>query len=262
MQSNEVCEPGSKEEADAKYDWLSARDKAADMATRLEEQGISNQIYNRLVEPFVVCRDVMTFTRPQIESMFLLRHPWHWHYEDGRKEGNYRVWEDKVNLTFPTEYNFQDLSIKLRKAIMSSSPKVLEAGEWHLPFITDEDRLNAPQSYADVWNNTSLINLSSARCAMTSYSTNKGRSLEQELDLANRLIKENHWSPFEHQAQALSEDYRDYTTDAPKLNMELPKGLEARITNSVSNPGMFDVDFYSRNLKGYIQARALLDGDS
>ena len=263
--------------------WNQARRNAVQSSDRLTELGLSKQLTNRLIEPWVECRDVMTFTRGEIEGFFRLRHPWHYVEKDmaaGLTPEPYNeratVWEDEVNLKFPAEYNIQALAIEMKKAMDESTPVKLKhygaAGQWHLPFITDEDK----QWFIDKYDiekqgsvdpdtgchesgtfHNDLIKLSAARCAMTSYNTNKGRSIETELDLADRLMKDHHWSPFEHQAQAIKSEY---WSDIEHLGTrfdgqfdEIPKGMQLRISNDMSH------SLWSNNFQGIVQARALLD---
>jgi len=163
--------------------------------------------------------------------------------EDKWEEFAVEIEPTTPNLTFPAEYNIQDLAIKMRAAMNASKPTVLSEGDLHLPFVTEEDlqRLaepspgNVPEVNDYV---LQAIKISAARCAMTSYSVNKGKTLESELDLANRLLKDNHMSPFEHQAQAVE-----------NLGVEWSKGW-----THVDREG----NMWSANLLGWKQARHLI----
>ena len=74
----------------------------------------------------------------------------------------------------------------------------MQPGEWHLPFIADEER----ERYGFI----DLIKLSVARCASTSYKTVDGfdMTLERAKAIFDKLItsKPMHASPAEHVAQA------------------------------------------------------------
>ncbi|MDX1407863.1 MAG: hypothetical protein R3330_07010, partial [Saprospiraceae bacterium] len=77
-----------------------------------------------------------------------------------------------------------------------SDPELLEEGEWHMPYLRDEDWDDAV-SYGD------LISISVARCARVSYLTQDGvRDQQKDLDLYKRLVEANpmHASPLEHVA--------------------------------------------------------------
>lgn len=88
-----------------------------------------------------------------------------------------------------------DLALAMAKAMNHSIPKKLLASEWHLPYITEED---LKTGLAEL----SLVKASAGRCARTSYLTLDGRrSLDEDIKLAERLLKNGHMSPFQHQAR-------------------------------------------------------------
>ena len=75
----------------------------------------------------------------------------------------------------------------------ASEPEALDYGEWHLPYISEKE-LQDPMK--------SLIQVSAARCARTSYSNHDGTApdLIKDLGLFMNLVTLNHLNPFEHQA--------------------------------------------------------------
>lgn len=89
----------------------------------------------------------------------------------------------------------------------ASTPKELEFGQWHLPFVRPEDpalvaeHLGTDEDAAvlDV-----LLKLSVARCARTSYKDHFGKvpSIEKDINLHDALVVAQpvHASPAEHQA--------------------------------------------------------------
>lgn len=88
-----------------------------------------------------------------------------------------------------------DFGIAIAKAIRASSPRRLERGEWHLPYIREEDLLEkcTPIQFAEA---------SSGKCARTSYLTHDGvRSIKEDLRLASDLLASGHMSPFQHPAR-------------------------------------------------------------
>lgn len=83
----------------------------------------------------------------------------------------------------------------IRDALAASVPKLLRKGEYHLPYITEEERAVLPLF--------KLIRISIARCARVSYLTHDGvRDLDKDVDLFNKLDSQNppHYSPMEHVA--------------------------------------------------------------
>jgi len=284
MQSKEVWEPSSTDAKLAEEQWLEARDKAVYHAEQLAAQGVSNQIYNRLIEPWVTTRCICTST--EWDGFFKLIHPWHKetkgicnifnkfsridvqepvlpcpkcgsHFTDLKIA---KVWGDEVDLNFPTEYNVHSLAIKMKKAMDKSTPVLLQEGEYHLPFITKEDVTDVMKLMADgtVKDENIYIKLSAARCA--SYDHNgKGRSLEMELDLAERLQAENHWSPFDHQAMAIDESASmcNKSMDTEPTTMfsvtGIPNGMELRVSSDDS------CALWSNNFQNWVQAREVLE---
>lgn len=120
------------------------------------------------------------------------------------------------------EPHFQRLAKLVRSAIEASKPKHLNAGEWHLPLIQDEDHVLArdlvESSFASANErvpsgpnlntlvNNLLAKVSVGRCARVSYLTHDGkRDLKEDVALYNKLIVQEplHASPAEHVAQAL-----------------------------------------------------------
>lgn len=96
---------------------------------------------------------------------------------------------------------FQALAKCIKYALMNSVPKELKEDEWHLPFITDEDRDNINLGKED------LLKMSVARCARTSYNNHLGKtpSYEEDMKLYARLLgsEPRHSSPADQPAQAM-----------------------------------------------------------
>ncbi len=160
--------------------WYEARDRAVDMAERFDAAGYHKQVVNRLLEPFSHINVVVTST--SWANFFALRdHP------DAQPE---------IRL----------LAIAMREAIEASTPRILRHGEWHLPYVLDEER--------KIHHIDSLKKLSSARCARTSYRTHEGKAPDYDSDVAlfDRLVDDEplHASPTEHQATPDSMVYKPY----------------------------------------------------
>lgn len=86
----------------------------------------------------------------------------------------------------------QDFGIAIGRAIMNSDPTDLVPGEWHLPYVDEDDR----KEESDI---DKLVRISCGRCARTSYLTHEGiRSREEDLRLTDGLQKNGHMSPLEH----------------------------------------------------------------
>lgn len=93
-----------------------------------------------------------------------------------------------------------------REAMRISEPIEIGEGQWHLPYIRDEDREWAaykdPSRTLGASANWTLARISAARVARTSYLTMDGkRDYEDDIRLYNDvLIKGPHWSPLEQVA--------------------------------------------------------------
>ncbi len=158
-----------------KHQWKVAAERAADCAAILMELGAHKQVANRILEPFQWMRTLITST--EWDNFFELRcHP------DAQPE-------------------FQSLARAIQEAMESSTPVrrhrgMPKAGEWHLPYVTDDER--------GLYRDELLRKFSTARCARVSYLTHDGQNPEiaKDLELYERLVgsKPIHASPTEHQA--------------------------------------------------------------
>lgn len=154
----------------AKLVWgLSA--KAASLSARvLGALGVHKQTANRVVEPFTWSHVIVSST--DWENFFNLRC-----HEDAQPE-------------------IRQLAELMREALAASLPIYCTNGDWHLPYITDQERIDYPVR--------DLIKMSAARCARVSYLTHDGKnpSRDKDLSLYDRLVGSVplHASPVEHQA--------------------------------------------------------------
>jgi thymidylate synthase ThyX len=156
----------------AKIDWLDARDKAVEVAERLEKLGLHKQLSSRLLEPFAHITVVLTAT--DMENFFSLR----------AREA--------------AQPEFQKLAYLMLGAYNASKPTPLATGEWHIPF---GDRM------PDGLSPSEKLKVATARCARTSYLTFDGEiNVQKDFELHDQLAASGHWSPFEHCAKALWSD--------------------------------------------------------
>lgn len=151
--------------------WLEARDSAARYATKLGSLGVHKQNINRLIEPWMHIRVVLTAT--DFDNWFTLRD-----HKDAHPE-------------------IKKLAIAMKEALTTSNPRLLKSGEWHLPFINDNENFDIDTA----------LKVSTARCARTSYNNFDGTNdISKDIELFNKLIVQEplHASPAEHQAQVPS----------------------------------------------------------
>lgn len=172
----------------AQSNWHMAARLAADGAQAMTEIGAHKQIVNRLLEPFTYIDVVVTAT--DYANWFMLRdHP------DAQPE-------------------IQELARLMKAAYNISRPVTRLHGEWHLPYITDED-WDAAYSYCKIGRLTRdeppykekleiVRKVSVARCARVSYKAFDGTvaPIEKEIELFDKLLVSQplHASPAEHQA--------------------------------------------------------------
>lgn len=154
----------------AKDCWIGAAYKTACIAKEMHELGLHKQVVNRILEPFQYIHVVVSST--EWDNFFGLRdHP------DAQPE-------------------IQELAKVKRIALNESIPVLRKEGEWHLPYITEEERSMYPIQY--------LRDMSSARCCRVSYlkHDNTAPNIQDDLLLCEKLKKSNpiHASPFEHVA--------------------------------------------------------------
>lgn len=95
-----------------------------------------------------------------------------------------------------TQPDFDVVATEMKMLHINSTPKILDPGEWHLVYLTEEDKSLPLETQ---------LKVSAARCARTSYMRlGKLSGVEEDVDLCDRLLGDPpHASPFEHQAQAL-----------------------------------------------------------
>ncbi len=242
MQANE--ELGRVEKTKAYDVWMFAMESAIAAAEGMcllgyddegKMIGAHKQIVNRLLEPF--SHITVMFSGTEWSNFFALRI------------------HDKA------EPHIRMLAEKIKESIDNAPVELLNPGEWHLPWIREEDYADA-DSFArhcsDVYPNNSeprsasqiassnLKKLSTARCASTSYKTVEGfdMTLDKALLLHEKLAKDipMHASPMEHVAQADhfgDEMTRRGTTTKTWLN-----------------------DDEHRNFVGFRQYRAMLPGNT
>jgi hypothetical protein len=151
----------------------------------LDKLGVHKQVANRVIEPWSHISVVVTAT--ELNNFFSLRY-----HKDAQPE-------------------FYELAKKMYDVISKSIPNRLKPGDWHLPFVTADDLLEAERtSFLERGDNSGvlfmLLKISAARCARVSYLNhdNKFPTVKEDIDLYERLAyhKPMHASPLEHQACA------------------------------------------------------------
>lgn len=174
MQANEELDPLTIRSANGL--WLEGAKQAASIAELLSQIGAHKQLVNRTIEPYLWANGIVTST--EWDNWFELRA-----HEDAQPE-------------------IHELALAMRNAIMSSTPRLLNLGEWHLPYISEEERNDS--FFKIPANHNMLKKISAARCCRVSYLKHDGTvpDVNDDLALFSRLAGAVplHASPLEHQA--------------------------------------------------------------
>ena len=158
--------------------WLDAKHVAVSEAKYIADLGVHKSVVNRLLEPFMWHTVVVTAT--EWEGFFAQR------------------------CSPLAQPEIRVAAEMMREAYLASEPTLIQTGDWHLPYITEEDIqevLSDPGRDMPVF--ATLARVSAARCARVSYLTHDGkRSLDADLALYDRLVSADPWhaSPLEHPA--------------------------------------------------------------
>jgi thymidylate synthase ThyX len=244
--------PGDKVSSDvaemAERVWKDAARSAATYADMMAGLGVHKSIVNRIIEPYIHVHCLMTGVEAGWMNFFGLR------------------------LDKAADPTLQALAEECWKVWNESEPQKLEPGEWHLPFIDQSDHRAMMKEFVidrmeqnNRPDEPTLVQaaerglrdaleikkrISAARCARLSYQsfeTGKRSTIEEDLNLFNRLVGGPvlHASPCEHQA---TPDTRE------------PFDLGRPMTNPPLGP--WSHSELHGNLKGWVQHRKLLSGEA
>jgi hypothetical protein len=213
--------------------WKAARYPAVGVHWFLDKIGVHKEVCNRLLNPWQWVRETLTGT--ELDNFYNLRL-----HRDAQKD---------VYVLAKAMYQAQE----------KSSPELLQAGEWHVPYVgtyREGGKLVYADTNGDRISSEEAIKCSAARCARSSYDKHDGTStnLKNDLKLYQRLIDSDpaHASPCEHIGTPM---------EYPEIEMD--QGIEYY---DDTNVGWSHVDkegfFWSGNFKGWIQYRKLLNNEA
>lgn len=239
-------------------DHLLARDYAIERAMNQSAKGLTKQIVNRYLEPFMYHKVLATGT--EWENFLALR----------AAEG--------------AEIHIQDLAYKLLDVMNASTPRMLKAGEWHIPF---GDRIDSNEIYelykkghkpgqvTDDFICEMELKIATARCARTSYDNFDGTSdFIKDIELHDRLVEGGHWSPMEHSARCMTQD-EFYTYS--KTVIIPTKDLDDYEAKHSDHPDWYEINNYTgdhnqntvltefgwcKNFRGFISYRHLFSNEN
>lgn len=154
---------------------------AVGMAYPLLKMGVHKQWANRYLEPFERIEVLVSAT--SYNNFFILRD-----HADAQPE-------------------IRQLAQKMKKLLKENQPRTLQEGEWHLPFVTKEERKNHSTEQCVI--------MSTARSARVSYGLFNGKpaNLGEDKKLYHKLVVSEpmHSSPTEHPAQAVKGRWANFS---------------------------------------------------
>lgn len=218
-----------------KQAWYKAKMLAISVAQAFADAGYHKQIYNRLLESWQMQKSVVSAT--EVDNFFWLRD------------------DDQADPTI------HELARVMRQAMAESTPELLEAGQWHLPYIDIIPNAAGIRSYYIHAEDGSLISLtvdeaiavSCARCAAVSY-RNEGYGLDKSIEIFQKLMgsDKKHASAFEHCGTPMKEADRTRSINIPTWFETWEQGV-THVTR--------DGKLWSGNFKGFIQFRKTVPGE-
>lgn len=254
--------------------WLIARDRALESAILLACFGVTKQLCNRILEPFMW--HTVIITSSEFENFFALRCP---KYEFGgevfRSKRDVENYNGGGGVNFTTsdwlnsnkgqaDIHMMQIAELMWDTYQESVPRKLKDGEWHIPFgdQMDEDQLMKLMARDDQFERINTerlspheleldlrIKIATARCARISYQTfgdNPKIDYEADIKLHDSLAASGHWSPFEHLGRAMTQ--YEYVRSVNGLlcddKYEVPVPTE-------------ESEGWSGNFKGFIQYRKM-----
>lgn len=251
--------------------WLEGRDKAIQVSLSLnngEFIGVTKQLCNRLLEPFMWTTMLITGSKEGWDNFFNLRNPV---YEIGLGKENVKSrkeWLEKMQFSsalHPSMYPKTDvewlqinrgqaeihmmmLSEKIYDVIQESVPIQLKPNEWHIPMISDLESLKLSTD--------DQIKLSVGRAANTSYTVvgdEKELTLEHAIKIHDKCVELVHSSVFEHCARAMSDEEHNRFYKGIFIDMSDTELENSYVPISVNGFG------WCNNLKGFIPYRYFID---
>lgn len=202
-------------------EWLQARNKAVFQATTLHDSGVTKQLCNRLLEPFMWTTMLITGPKSGWDNFFNLRCPQYDYLGTFFKSKKDCIRETNASLSIEdeltwlqhnkgqAEIHMMALAESIYDAVNESTPKILIPGEWHIPF---EDKIKQEFALIPVqFTIPDSVKISTAMAARTSYTTvgeEKRLDYKAMIGLHDRLLAQDppHSSPLEHCAQAMTKE--------------------------------------------------------
>ena len=261
----------------AVYEWLKARDFAVKQANIMNSDGVTKQLCNRLLEPFMWTTMLITGSKEGWDNFFKLRCPQYKIHQGtykskkealkyGLSNGELKNWSDLdwlQNNEGQAEIHIMDLAEKIYDAVNESTPKKLAPNSWHIPFSNKipfvgnlTESIDEDNTYWKDYDEQNKVKISVAMAARTSYTVvgdEKEVDYERMIQLHDRLLSQDppHSSPLEHCARAMNDkEYNSFI-----------KGKTSYHNEEYFNMATKDVKGWCNNLKGFIPYRYMIDNN-
>lgn len=289
MQGSDYFEGVELEQA--KQLWIESAELALQQAEKMEKFGISKQIVNRIVEPYQYYQVLVTAT--EFENFFSLRCPkYHYDLEDkyfkskkdwleyykktciGDVNSDFKLKEEdwlQINKS-QAEIHIQKIAEMMWDKINTSKPKILQNGEWHVPYGDSLNDLSENLVWDKAINSTGFIiesplinaklKIATARAARISFTTlgdNPKIDYEADIRLHDKLLESKHLSCFEHCARAMfDEEYYSFVKgEIPTYREEDGTVFyQERYPKELENTNIFG---WCNNFRGFINYRYLIE---
>lgn len=232
---NLVIDAGLDESKTLEGWWLYCRDLAIQASIVMSAFGVTKQLCNRLLEPFSYITVIITAT--EFDNFFELRCPKYTDtlkfYYKSKKDFNsverYEVLKNDINdkrteldwlkiNESKAEIHIQQLAELMWDARKESTPKILESGEWHMPYadiidtveihqlimedLSTQEHIEDYDAYLDAEQYKYELKVVTAMCARVSYLNHEGSTdYRKDIKLHDNLLEDKHASPFEHCAE-------------------------------------------------------------
>jgi hypothetical protein len=226
------------------YAWNQAKMHAVEWSRAFCDAGYHKQVYNRLTEPFQMMKTVISGT--EFANFFWLRD------------------DDAADPTL------RELASCMHIAAKRSTPRELEPGEWHLPYVETSRFLNAARLDYFIDGPSGLMDdvqwltleeakiVSAARCAAVSF-RNVDYDLEKSKTVYERLLgdKRKHGSAFQHSATPMKPS-GSLLCDCCEVNLPNDPETWEQGVSHVDRDGQL----WSAQLRGWVQLRKLIKGEN
>lgn len=260
------------------------------VAKSLNELGVTKQLCNRLLEPFMWHTVIVTAT--EWENFFKLRCPQYetkfgtFYSKKDARNAEIDITDRNPNIgilespdlddtlswlelnTSQAEIHIQAIAELMWDIYNQSTPRQLQAGEWHIPFGDNMDETElfkianqiTKKERPDLYPHSTLskeltkVRVATARCARISYETlgdNPKIDYEADIRLHDMLLESGHMSPFEHCAKVMDdEDYYTFRNGHLSINN---KGI---LYDDETDKNTFG---WCRNFRAFIQYRHIVE---